>query len=404
MPFAQLESYGIPAGGLPWHEAVNNVGRNRAVSLFGDTTYALDDQLNLTAGLRYTRDYKSFSWAAPPVSLPQGAGIALPDPITGALGLPSGISLQDFAQRAIGNIIFNTAPFPQGATLDKSASWTNLSPRFVVDYHWTKAVMTYASASFGYKAGGFNSVALNSEFQPEKVKNYEIGVKSDWLDRHLQVNGSAYYYTYTNQQSLTEVTVPGSLIPQYITSTGDSYAKGADLELAVVPIDNLRLGVTGGYIDSLWNKRAQGEQTIAGGTQYIDLHGQPTGEPALRTVLTVDYRHGLGDYGQTRFHLDHSYTSAERQNDATRFEDGQMSQLVDLSTVPGYHQSHNLTNARLTWVDPRDTWEVALYGQNLFDHRYVTDPGGLAVFLLQSPVARPQEPPRFFGGEVTMRF
>jgi iron complex outermembrane receptor protein len=314
------------------------------------------------------------------------------------------VSLQDFARLAIGNIIFNTAPYPQGALLEKSVSWSNVSPRFVVDYHWSKDLMTYASASFGYKAGGFNSVALNSEFEPEKVQNYEIGMKSSWLDHHVQLNGSAYYYDYTNQQSLSEVTVAGSALPQYVTSTGDSYAKGVDLELAVVPVTDLKLGVVTGYIDSTWNKRMQGEQTVLGATQYIDLHGQPTGEPSIRAVFTLDYRYRLGDLGQARFHIDHSFTSAERQNSATRFEDGQLSQLVDLSTIPGYHQARNLTNLRLGWSDPDDHWDVSFYAQNLFDNHYVSDPGGLAVFLLQSPMVRPQDPPRFIGGEAIYRF
>ncbi|HLZ09116.1 MAG TPA: TonB-dependent receptor, partial [Chloroflexota bacterium] len=121
---------------LPWNEQMDNIGKSRSWSLFGDTTYAVTDKLNLTAGLRFTDDSKNFSWYAPPVSV---AGVA-------KVLTPSQLATYDFLQSLIGNIIFT----PANLAVDRSAEWTNLSPRFVVDYHWTPDVMTYASASYGY--------------------------------------------------------------------------------------------------------------------------------------------------------------------------------------------------------------------------------------------------------------
>jgi len=40
----------------------------------------------------------------------------------------------------------------------------------------------------------------------------------------------------------------------------------------------------------------------------------------------------------------------------------------------------------------------------VFNHHYVTDPGGEAAFALQSPVVRMADPPRFFGAELIYRY
>jgi len=410
--FGSLASYGIPSLGLPWVETISNVADNHAWSLFGDATYSVLPELDVTAGLRFTEDSKKFSWVAPPVQIKGGSSVIVPGQLAQNFGFPGDVDLQSMAQAIFGmangssggNLIFNTAPLPQGAVFTRTADWTNLSPRFVVDYHWTPSLMTYASASYGYKAGGFNSTAVNSYFQPEKVQNYEIGVKSDWLGHRLRFNGSAYYYRYTNQQSLNEVVVPGSLVPQYITQTGDSEAKGFDAELTVVPVRDLTLSAVAGYIDSTWTKDSIGEPTITGGTQNFDLSGQPTGEPLARLVLAADYLYDMDKAGSLRFHADHSFTSAERTNTASRFEQSQLAYLVDYGTIPGYLQAHNLTNARISWFDASGKLDISLYANNIFNHRYVSDPGGEAGFALAAPEVRATNPPRFFGAELIYRY
>ena len=410
--FGTLASYGLPSLGLPWVEDISNVADNHAWSLFGDATYQILPELDVTAGLRFTEDSKKFQWVAPPVQIKGGSSVIVPGAIAQNFGFPGDIDLQSFAQTIFGmsngstggNLIFNTAPLPQGDTFTRSADWTNLSPRFVVDYHWTPSLMTYASASFGYKAGGFNSTAVNSIFQPEKVQNYEIGLKSDWLNHRVRFNGSAYYYRYTNQQSLNEVTVPGSLVPQYITQTGDSEAKGFDAELYVVPVHDLTLSAVAGYIDSSWTKNTIAEPTITGSSQSFDISGQPTGEPLARLVLGADYLYDMDKAGSLRFHADHSFTSAERTNSASQFEQSQLANLVNYGAIPGYLQAHNLTNARISWFDASGALDVSFYANNIFNHTYVSDPGGEAAFALLAPEVRPTNAPRFFGAEVIYRY
>jgi iron complex outermembrane recepter protein len=381
---------------LLWNEQMDNIGQNRSWSLFGDTTYAVTDQLNLTAGLRFTDDAKRFSWYAPPVSV-AGAGKVL---------TPSQLALFDFltSPSAIGNIIFT----PANVAVERSAEWTNLSPRFVVDYHWTPDVMTYASASYGYKAGGFDSVSINSQFQPEKVANYETGIKSQWFNHKVEANLSGYYYEYTNQQSITLVATAGSLVPQYQTQTGNSDGKGVDAEFVWKPISDLSIHLTEGFLDANWSKRvAPGTilSPIASGPEF-NLSGQPTGEPEFHTVIAADYRYDLDSWGGLRFHADYELTSAERNNDLSRYNRAQLVSLVNFNELPGYYKSQNLTDLRVTWNDESDKYEVAFYVNNLFDNRYIatpTDINEITAPSLDTPYVRPNEP-RFLGAEFTYRF
>jgi iron complex outermembrane receptor protein len=376
------------------NEDMDNLGQNRSWSLFGDATYAATDQLNFTAGLRFTDDAKAFRWFAPPAQVP-GASKLL---------TPSQLASFDFIEGLIGNIIYN----PAGIPVSRADEWTNLSPRFVVDYHWTPDVMTYASASYGYKAGGFNSVEANSEFQPEKVTSYETGIKSQWLNRKLELNLSGYYYEYTNQQSITLAAVQGALAPQYLVQTGNSEGKGIDAELVWKPLADLTFHITEGFLDTVWTKRIQPGTvlSVVAPAPELNLNGQPTGDPEFHTVIAADYRHDLGDLGALRFHADYTLTSAERNNDASRYNNAQLASLVNFNLLPGYYKSQNLTDARITWNDENDRYEVAFYVNNFFDNRYIATPTDIDEVTAPSfntPYARPNEP-RFFGAELSYRF
>ncbi len=374
---------GYNLSGLPYQEQMRNLGQNKAWSVFGDATYALTPTINLTTGLRITGDDKDFQWNSPP-------GVVL--------GAPAIVSTT--AQYLLnlvnnGNAIFNTYPVPQGTPINRQLSSTNASPRFVADYHFARDAMVYASASYGYIAGGFNSVQPNSTFQPETVDSYEIGVKSDWLDHRLRANITGFYYTYANQQSLTLAKVPGSLVPQYLVQVGDSEGKGIDFELHGTPVPDLVLGMVAGFIDTTWTKRL-----ING----YDLAGQPTGEPELRLAVSADYSWDMADRGSLRLHATHSFTTAQRRNTNSIQQDVLNAQLVNLGKLPGYEGERNLSDMRLTWLSASGHYEAAAYVENLFDNRYVSGINRITADTLQTPYVRPENNPAFYGVELAYHF
>ena len=66
----------------------------------------------------------------------------------------------------------------------------------VLDYKVTPDVMWFGSLAKGYKAGGYNSVQVASEFENEDVWNFETGIKSVFPDAGVVLNASAFYYVY----------------------------------------------------------------------------------------------------------------------------------------------------------------------------------------------------------------
>ncbi|MES2056361.1 MAG: TonB-dependent receptor [Pseudomonadota bacterium] len=401
--FSILDSFGLPVFGLPWREDMNNYTRNKSYAAFGDATWSVTPKLNLTVGLRYTRDEKSFAWlndrhVAPGLDTVAAPG-ALYNAIVGAPLFPNAeiIDVNTFLNAAIGDLIFNAGPL-EGVRFNRKETFSDVSPRFVIDYKATDDVMLFASATRGYKAGGFNSVQINSFFAPESVWSYEAGAKAELFDRRLRFNISSYYFKYANRQSISLETVSGSGIPQYVTRSGDSEAYGVDLETQLVVSKDLKLSGVASYIDSTWLKRTERD---------VDISGQPTGEPKFRFVLGAHYAHRLSSGSAIFADASYSYTSRVRLNgaitDPVKGSDASIAGLVDFSKLKKLRSSRQIVNARIGWRLPDDRFSVALFADNLFDVRTPRTLNLISADTLGTPYVR-MDRPRFWGVELGVRY
>ena len=168
-PFATLSGLGFLAGitdfnmlGLPWQENMNNTGDYRAAALYGDVIWHLGPATNLTTGLRLTRDEKTFTWNNP---LRNAAALdAKLAPYTpaffdslvtaGALDPASAGLLSQLVQGLQTTNIEFTNPASMNQVLSVKRSWTDVSPRLVLDHHLSADTMVYGSVTRGYQAGG----------------------------------------------------------------------------------------------------------------------------------------------------------------------------------------------------------------------------------------------------------
>ena len=82
-----------------------------------------------------------------------------------------------------------------------SKRWNSLDPKVVLSYTPRTNLLLYASYSKGFKSGGFNLGGLQAPFNPEKITDYEVGIKADWLDKRLRTNVSGFWYDYTDLQA-----------------------------------------------------------------------------------------------------------------------------------------------------------------------------------------------------------
>ena len=181
-------------------------------ALFAHGTYDITDQLSLTAGVRYTDDSKK-----------------------------DDIFRQDQISQAI--IINHT---------QVSVDATEWSPKVGVNYQWNEDLMTYVSWSTGFRGGGFGPRPSNptqvATFDVEEVETWEVGIKSDWMDRTLRVNGAWFYSDYSNIQSPTQDTDALGNLWFRTVNAGAAEIWGIELETLYQPIQALEIEGTMGYL------------------------------------------------------------------------------------------------------------------------------------------------------------
>lgn len=136
--------------------------------------------------------------------------------------------------------------------------WKATTPRVTVDYKVNDDVTVYVNYSKGYKPGGFNgSTAIvanrpgDESFKQEQSVNYELGMKSTWMDRRLLLNVAIFQMKVDDMQLTTPVNNPVSgAINSLSTNQGDGKIKGIEIESRFVATENLTLGLNYALADT----------------------------------------------------------------------------------------------------------------------------------------------------------
>lgn len=186
---------------------LENAANSIAVYAQGD--YRLLDPLTLTIGVRWTQEEKDIAFA----------DLRSPAPANPAVLLTSA------------NILANGIPLEQTTSL--------VTPRFVLSYDFSEDVSIFASATNGFKSGGWNARGTTpstlTDFDRERVWSYELGFRSEWLDRRLRFNATGFYTEVDGAQIISGVNTPAG-----ITFLTDNFA---DQEIYGLELDSqLSLG------------------------------------------------------------------------------------------------------------------------------------------------------------------
>jgi iron complex outermembrane recepter protein len=140
----------------------------------------------------------------------------------------------------------SVTPGYSGAVTPSPTTWfSQLTYRLGVDHKFDNGVLIYASKNLGFKSGGYNSTQPSlPKFDPEILKAYEVGAKTELLDHKVRLNSAAFYYDYTGIQ-LTKLTT-GNQVQFYNGPPATSY--GADLDFEAQVSHALRLDLGASYI------------------------------------------------------------------------------------------------------------------------------------------------------------
>lgn len=312
-------------------EEIRQSGRYRSLAAFIDAELKLTETVTLTAGGRYSVDRKKFTYNTPLV-VSQGSLLA-------------GTNLLLRASTNGDERVQNT--------------WEDFQPRFVVRWQPTDLVNIYASATRGFKSGGFDPAARNgaydrqlTEFESETVWSYELGLKASLFDRMADVNLAGYRYLYDGFQV--------QVLRDGITSTLNvpNYdAWGAEADFTVRPGGGITLLVGGAYntaefgdfiVDDRFNPGAR--QNLRGNRGILS--------PRLSTFARADGSIPLSDRLELRLAGDVNWRSRQF---FTVFGDRRESQA-----------SYALVGAELGVATRDDAWSVSLNVRNALDQDYLT--------------------------------
>jgi len=206
-------------------------------AVFAQASYAFTDRFSAFAGIRYTEDDKSFD-----------------------------ASIFTF--------------FPPRTDVSLNETFTAVTPTFGLEFQVTDNFYTYANITRGFKAGGFNGLAvanatvLRAVFDPQFVWAYEAGAKTDWLDNRLRANVAIFYNDITGSQQTANVG-PGSFATQNV---GDLSIFGIELEVAAQPVDWLNVFANVGYMDGDYGTLDPSSQAFQAGAQFLPLVTEWSGQ------------------------------------------------------------------------------------------------------------------------------
>lgn len=294
---------GGPPNGLGEFYAVEN--RSRAVyTQVSYTPEAFSDRLTLSGGLRYTEDDRE-------------ATLLDADPVWRA-----------------------------------EKSWSNLSPSVSAQYALSETVGVYGKIASGYNAGNFpvrasTETAFGIPVDEETLVAYEVGVKSDWLDRRLRVNTAAFLYKYDDLQ--VSDFQAGSTI---LVNAGKATVSGFELEVTAIPFTGLTALLGYGYTNFEY------DEFIVGGVDLADT-AVPSFAPEHTASASLEYVFPGVPFGQLALRSDVSYS------DSYTFE--------TFATLHDKATSRTLVDARLALREipvGEGSLEVALWGKNLTDKEY----------------------------------
>lgn len=271
--------------------------------------------------------------------------------------------------------------FPAAPVLNRTQHFSKWTYRIALDKQITDTVFGYVSYNVGFKSGGFGLTSPPSSFKPEVLKAVEIGLKSEFFDRHVRLNLAAFDYDYQDIQ----VTVPqGPLL--VILNAASARIRGVDADFQVIPVRNLTFsgGLTylhGRYLD-FPNALAISSEGIQ--APSFDASGNVTTfTPKLTGTFTIDYRAKMA-FGTLRPSATVSY------NDGFFFTvDNRLRQ-----------SSYTLLNASLTWTSKDQRTDVSLWAKNIADVDYRASLNEASVIGDRQE----QAPPRTFGITVTRHF
>ena len=335
----------------------------RTQAVYGQATWDLSDLwapldgLRLTAGYRYTWDYRS--------------------------------DTSDTYITTSGNkCAERTGFFFPDCTLASSGQFHAPTWTLGLDYQPDPQTLFYVTGRRGYKSGGFNlntpEHSAYSRFQPELVTDVEIGVKADWtlFGVKARTDIAAFHTDYADIQRAISVLIDGLSSPVTENAAVATIA-GVEFEGTVLPTPRTELSLSYSYLNSKYDRYFS---PTLGNLSGLEFPFTPKNKIGLTGRYYLPFPADLGDLSLTASYLLQSSVNAGPDYDAT-------------DVLQGYR----LLNFRLDWKKIAGSgFDAALFVTNATDTVYKTRVSGLYNIFGVAGAAYGE--PRIFGFQLAYRF
>lgn len=187
------------------------------------------------------------------------------------------------------------------------------SPKLSGSFAVTDDVLLYAAVARGFQFGGVNTyVAISpNDYIPPTYKSstlwsYEAGVRSDWLDRTLRLDLTAFFIDWTDAQ--LQLSTPTLIETPYFDNVGSVYSKGLEGTVAwLTPVPGLSLNIAASYTV------AETAAPYENGSQVVETGVALGAAPRVQTAANVAYSQVLGPWLASGA-LSHTYTGRAYNN------------------------------------------------------------------------------------------
>ena len=316
--------------------------------IFANVDFDITDQLIVTAGLRYSEENKEA----------EVTYVRPRDMCTFVNTATSGPRcLQDGVNALLSRITGGAAQEPNG--FRDEDSWSNLTPKFGLQYFLNDDTNLYATYTKGFRSGGYNFRITNVPlfltqvanqggqiaFDEEEVDAFEIGAKYTSSDRRVIVNAAGFFNDISDMQREVNISSPTSGVTQLILNTADAEILGGEVEARFRATDAITLTGNLGLIDANYTEVLA---DISGDGVVNDI------DEALELPRVPKATYGIGAIAQFG---DFSGRVNFQHRDRTAYTDNNF----------GFIQAIDDLSASLNWQTPVEGINIGIYGRNLLD-------------------------------------
>jgi iron complex outermembrane receptor protein len=346
--------------------------KNSSIAGFGQFNFNITPQIRFTAGARYTKDKRSIL---------RRNRLEDVDLVT---GIRNGVFTCSL-------VVAAGAPC-EALTKAKFDYWS-----YTAGFDWqpTDNIFAYIKTSKASRAGGFNPRAIGATpltFNPETVKDYELGLKVDLLDRKVRLNAALFQTDYDGIQRTVPAIING-ILSNTIINAASARIRGLELELTVQPTRDLQLGAAATFLDPKF-KEFTIPLTL---TTFQDVRDTPYSFAPKKSVsVYADYTIPLGG-SDLNLRADYAWRSKQATT-GPLIGPGFQEQFKDTAIIAAY----GVLNGQIAWSMDAPNIELALYGQNLTKKKYITRL--LAIENSLGVTAYSPGMPRTYGLRLTYKF